>query len=54
LGELVNEALLLSLSSKTQSRAVSPFRLTTVKGKGPAPGVVLNDNAALLDRMEER
>jgi hypothetical protein len=53
LGDLVNEALLLSLSTESRVRAKSPFRLTTVKGNGPAPGVKLNDNAALLDWMEE-
>ena len=54
LGDLVNEALLLSLSTESRIRAKSPLRLTTVKGNGSAPGVELNDNAALLDWMEDR
>lgn len=54
LGDLVNEALLLNLSTDRLVRDKTPIRLTTVKGRGPAPGVQLNDNAALLDWMEDR
>jgi hypothetical protein len=54
LGDLVNEALLLSFSTDSLVREKSPVRLTTVKGRGTAPGVQLNDNAALLDWMEDR
>lgn len=54
LGDLVNEALLLSLSTDSRVRDASPYRLTTVKGNGVNPGVELNDNAALLDCMEYR
>ena len=54
LSELVNEALLQSFSTETRSRSNTPVRLTTVKGSGLAPGIQLNDNAALLDWMEER
>jgi hypothetical protein len=54
LGELINEALLMSLSMETRGRNTPPLRLTTVKGDGPVPGVQLNDNAALLEWMDDR
>jgi len=53
LGDLVNEALLASFAQPSQPIPDTPFRLTTFKGKGTCPGVSLNDNAALLDRMDE-
>ncbi|MEX2606802.1 MAG: DUF2191 domain-containing protein [Kiritimatiellia bacterium] len=53
LGEVINEALLISFSQESQSSTEQPFRLTTCGGKGMHPGINVNDNAALLDWMEQ-
>lgn len=53
LGEVINEALLISFSQNSQSAPETPFHLTTFGGKGMHSGVSLNDNAALLDWMEQ-
>jgi len=52
LGEVLEDALRLSFEVAQQA-ADRPTRLTTYGRGGLAPGVDLNDNAALLDLLEE-
>ncbi len=53
LGEVINEALMIRFSQEAQPTPEKPFRLTTCGGKGMHPGISLNDNAQLLDWMEQ-
>ena len=51
---VIEDALRQSLALKKPRTRREPVRLTTVGGKGPRPGVDLDDSAALLDLMERR
>jgi len=48
--DLVRQAL---SQPDTAGDKTQPTRLTTVGGRGPRPGVDLDNTAALLDRMDE-
>lgn len=51
---VIEDALRESLQRRPASRRAGPVRLTTVDGKGPQPGVDLDDTAGLLEHMEAR
>lgn len=50
---IMEESLRQYLSRTPVQAAGRPFRMRTFKGSGLAPGVDLDDSAALLDLMEE-
>jgi hypothetical protein len=50
---IIEDALREALARRRRPPQGPRIRLTTVKGKGPLPGVDLDDGASLLDRMEE-
>lgn len=52
LGEVMSEGLRALLFPALDKGRRKPTRLVTFGGKGPAPGVDLDSNAALLDLME--
>jgi hypothetical protein len=52
LTSVIEDALRESLSCQSGSEQRKPVRLITFRGKGPLPGVVLDNSAALLDIME--
>ncbi len=49
---VIEDALREVLARRKQPARRSRLRLTTFAGKGPQPGVDLDDSASLLDRME--
>lgn len=51
---VMEDALRQFLARRPERVAGRPFRLRTFKGTGVAPGVDLDDSAALLDLMEGR
>ena len=51
---VIEEALRQSLSRRAIPTQQRPFRIRPFKGTGVAPGVDLDDSAALLDLMEKR
>jgi hypothetical protein len=53
LGELVEEAIREFLYRPAPSEGDPTPKLTTVGGRGPRPGVDLDDSSGLLDLMEE-
>lgn len=54
LNAVVEDALRESLARRGQVLARPPITLTTVNGRGPLPGVDLDDSAALLEYMDAR
>ncbi len=50
---LIEESLRERLARRSHGRKRRRVRLITFKGSGVAPGVDLDDSAALLDLMEE-
>ncbi|HET6340803.1 MAG TPA: CopG family transcriptional regulator [Gemmatimonadota bacterium] len=52
LTSLIEDALREALARRRESRRSEPVRLPTFRGTGVAPGVDLDDSAALLDLME--
>jgi predicted DNA-binding ribbon-helix-helix protein len=52
LTRLIEDALREALARRRSSNKRQTVRLTTVKGRGPYPGVDLNCSAALLEVME--
>jgi hypothetical protein len=52
LGEVVEDALRLSLVRPKASRAARRLDLPTCGGHGPRPGVDLDDTAGLVELME--
>jgi hypothetical protein len=54
LTDLIEEALRVTLSPRRGGGSRKRMRLPTFRGRGPLPGVDLDDSAALLDRMEGR
>jgi len=54
LGVVVEDALRMSLEKKASSADDRPFRsFKTFKGRGLQPGIDLNSNSSVLERMEE-
>jgi len=53
LGNVVEDALRLSLLSSEEAKVVKEVSLTTYGGEGVSPGVNLNSHAELLDSMED-
>jgi hypothetical protein len=53
LSAVVEDALRLSLRRQPAPTARKPMSLPTFPGRGLQPGVDLDNNAALLDLMEE-
>jgi hypothetical protein len=51
--EVVEDALRLALSQRSQKPSRKPFKLHTCGGGGLQPGVDLSNNAALADLMDE-
>jgi hypothetical protein len=51
LNELIEESLRAQLSAEQKKRAPAGS-LPTFKGRGPLPGVDINDSANLIERME--
>ncbi len=51
---VMEDALRQLLARQPERVGARPFRLKTFKGTGVAPGVDLDDSAALLDLMEGR
>lgn len=51
---VMEAALRQFLARQPERTATRPFRLRTFKGTGVAPGVDLDDSAALLDLIEGR
>ncbi len=49
---VIEDALRESLSRQQSGAPRKPVRLPTVNGKGPLPGVDLDDTATLLDLMD--
>lgn len=49
---VIEDALRQHLSQQKELEERKPVRLKTVDGRGPLPGVDLDDSAALLDLME--
>jgi hypothetical protein len=49
---VIEDALREVLARQQTHAGRAPVRLTTVSGRGPLPGVDLDDSAALLDLME--
>ncbi len=49
---VIEDALRQALARRPDDSPRKPVRLTTVGGRGPLPGVDLDDSAALLDLME--
>ena len=49
---VVEDALRQALSRHEESGRRRPVKFTTFGGRGPLPGVDLDDSAGLLDRME--
>lgn len=54
LGEVIDDALRASLTRRRTGGATPALHLPTHAGGGAQPGVDLDDNAALLDRMDGR
>jgi hypothetical protein len=48
----IEDALRAALAGGKSRRKASPGRIITFRGKGLCPGVDLDDNADLLDAME--
>jgi hypothetical protein len=53
LTSVIEDALRETLSRQKQVTERKRVRLTTVSGRGPQPGVDLDDAAGLLSNMEE-
>jgi hypothetical protein len=53
LTSVIEDALREMLARQRETEDRAPVRLTTVSGRGPQPGVDLDDSAALLSLMEE-
>jgi Arc/MetJ family transcription regulator len=53
LTSVIEDALRETLSRQNQVAERKPVRLTTVSGRGPQPGIDLDDTASLLSIMEE-
>jgi hypothetical protein len=51
---VIEDALRQFLSRRESGPARRPFRIRPFKGTGLAPGIDLDDSAALLDLMEKR
>lgn len=52
LTSVIEDALRQHLAGQRELGERQPVRLTTVEGRGPLPGVDLDDSASLLDWME--
>ncbi|OGO69881.1 MAG: antitoxin [Chloroflexi bacterium RBG_19FT_COMBO_56_12] len=52
LTSVIEDALREVLARQREPGKRKPVRLTTFTGRGPLPGVDLDDSAALLDLME--
>ena len=53
LGEIVDEALRLSLATQKKSSTIAITRsLKTFEGSGIQPGIDLNNNASVLEAMD--
>ena len=54
LTSIIEEALRTLLAKPQRAAKRTRVQLTTVRGRGPAAGVDLDDTAGLLDLMEDR
>ena len=50
---VIEDALRQTLARQKILRRARPVRLTTFKGRGPLPGIDLDDTASILDAMED-
>lgn len=54
LGEVVEEALRVTLGTRDKGRRAPSLTLKTLRGDGVQPGVELTSSAVLLEMMESR
>jgi plasmid stability protein len=48
----IGEALRSELAAGTEAAKAEPYRVPTFRGSAPVPGVDLNNNVALADRLD--